>query len=235
MILEFLKVFLCLHLHFLFFAAITVLANKKFKLPAEIFRKSLHMIAVFSILPIVLASGSWVISALVAALFAAEAYIGTKFGNIEKNVAMKERYAGEQQKSMLLLFATYIIIIGVCWGLLGHQWAAVASVLAWGVGDALAAIIGKRFGKHKIQGKFIEGQKSMEGTLAMFVSAFITVLLVLFALTAFPYWVCILVTFWIALFATLAELFSKNGRDTFFCPTSSMLGFVILIMVIGGI
>jgi len=57
----------------------------------------------------------------------------------------------------------------------------LASVLAWGLGDAAAALVGKRFGRHFVRGRLVEGCKSLEGTFAMFVVSFISVMIVLIA------------------------------------------------------
>lgn len=48
-------------------------------------------------------------------------------------------------------------------------------------------------------------------------------------------WLVILVTFWVALICVLTELFSKNGKDTFFCPMLSMCALIILTLAAGGI
>lgn len=236
MILEFLLGLLFLHLHWGVLAGGTVLANRKFHLPSELYRKLLHFSAVFSIIPIVLPMSSWLPAVLVCIVFMLEAYVGSRKTKLEKNLGMKQRRAGEQQQSMLLLYMTYIILIVVSWAVFGQKWAVILAVVAWGVGDAFAALIGKSFGRHKLQGKYIEGTKSVEGTLAMFVSSF--------AATFFMYryhtslgniGLVVLVTFWVALFACLAELFSKRGKDTFFCPVSAMTALIILTLAAGGI
>ena len=41
-----------------------------------------------------------------------------------------------------------------------------------GLGLALAALIGKKFGRHKVSGKFVEETKSIEGSVAMFLTSF---------------------------------------------------------------
>lgn len=51
---------------------------------------------------------------------------------------------------------------------------ALAVIYAWGYGDAFAALIGTKFGKHKIYKK-----KSLEGTLAMLTTSFITLIVIL--------------------------------------------------------
>ena len=162
--------------------------------------------------------------------------MGTKRTNLEKDISMKERKTGEQQNSMLLLFATYAMLICTAWGALGQKWMVVLSVVAWGVGDAFAALIGKPFGKHKIWIKGIDGKKSVEGTLAMFITSFIaTFLMYLHHSILSNNWLVALVSFWVALFACIAELFSKNGWDTFFCPTMAMMALMILTFAAGGI
>ena len=112
-IIEFLFGFLFLHLHWGVLAGGTFLANRRFHLPSELYRKLLHFSAVFSIIPIVLPMTSWIPAVMVCMVFMAEAYFGSRKTNLEKNLDMKQRKAGEQQQSMLLLYMTYIILINV--------------------------------------------------------------------------------------------------------------------------
>ena len=44
----------------------------------------------------------------------------------------------------------FMLAVGVCWGRLGDRNLALASIFAWGPGDAAAALVGKRYGKNKI-------------------------------------------------------------------------------------
>lgn len=235
-LMDFIKCFLFLHLHYMILAGGVVFLNKKFSLPSEVFRKLLHIAAVFSIMPIVVPSSSWEASALVCAVFILEALLGGHFSSLLKTVDMKERSAGEQQRSMVLLFGIYIFLIINCWGALEQKWMVILSVVAWGVGDAAAALIGKKFGKHKLKGKMIEGTKSVEGTMAMFVMSFLSVYFLYRGHTMISnpmlvVWICIC----IAVMSAAAELFSKNGMDTVICPLSAMTGFMILTFAAGAI
>ncbi len=235
-VLEFLKLFVLLHLHFLILAGGSVLANKKLSLSDEMFRKMLHITAVFAIIPIVLPSAAWGYSAAVCAAFTVEAFIGMKYSGIKQKVGMKERAMGEQQRSMFLLFAVYIFVIAVGWGLFKQKWMPVLSVVAWGVGDCFAALVGKRFGRHKLRGKHIEGTKSVEGTVAMFITSFIATYAIYQGHTQMSRpWIPLLVSTWIAFFSCMTELFSKHGLDTVFCPLASLGGLVVLTMAAGGI
>ncbi|SFG02812.1 Dolichol kinase [Lachnospiraceae bacterium C7] len=236
MILDVLIGFLYLQLHFAVLAGTTVFLSKKVKLPGELYRKMLHMVSVFSIMPIVIPTKHWISAVLICALFITEAYLGTKLTNIEKGVGMKQRSAGEQQRSMMLLYGTYMLLILIGWGLFNQKWIVVLSVLAWGVGDAAAALVGKKFGKHKLSGKYIEGTKSVEGTVAMFAVSFVSVFaLYLRHSSMSTSWFVVLVCFWIAVLSALVELFSKHGLDTIACPTIALFGFSIVTMVAGKI
>ena len=217
---EILWCFLFLHLHWVVFAGASVLANKVFHLNDELFRKLLHLTSVFAIIPITLPAATPVASIAVCLIFMAEAWFGARASGLEKGLGMKQRKAGEQQQSMLLLFGTY----------------ALLNLVAWGVGDCFAALIGKRFGKHKLRGKWIEGTKSLEGSAAMFATSFLATFFMYRHHTMLVHvGFVVLVTFWVALIAALTELFSKNGKDTFFCPMLSMCAMIVLTLAAGGI
>ncbi len=229
LVLNFLVCLLFLNLHFGIMAGIIVYVNKRFGLPKELYRKLLHMVAVFSIMPIVVPSRHWLVSVLVCAAFQLEAFLAGKFSSMLKTVDLKERKSGEQQNSMFLLYATYMFVILNCWGAMGHKWMAVLSIVAWGVGDAAAALVGKQFGKHKLQGKMIEGTKSIEGSIAMFIMSFLSVFMLYHRHTDITsVAVVILVCLGIAFLSTFAELFSKKGLDTVICPSVAMISFMML-------
>lgn len=233
---ETVKCFIFLALHFGVLAVGVIVLNKKLGLADELYRKLLHLVSVFSIMPIVIPSSSWVASMLVCFLFMGLAYLGTKKTNLEEAVDMTQRSAGEQQRSMLLLYGTYATVILFAWGMFGQKWAAVLSIIAWGIGDCVAALVGKKFGKHKVSGRFIEGKKSLEGTFGMFLTTFVSIFLLYQRHTALSnIGFVALVCFWIAVFSSLTELFTKNGMDTVACPLISMVGFIILTVATGGI
>ena len=106
---------------------------------------------------------------------------------------------------------------------------------AWGVGDAFAALVGKRFGRHKITWKYADKHKSVEGSAAMFLTSALAVAGVLVAhghLTLPAYVVIPCVG---AGVSTLVEMVTKDGRDTIYCPTAAMAVMLPLMDLFGGL
>ncbi|MBW4560603.1 MAG: phosphatidate cytidylyltransferase [Mojavia pulchra JT2-VF2] len=102
---------------------------------------------------------------------------------------------------------------------------AVAGVMAMTWGDALAALIGRRFGQHKYQvGNSV---RSWEGSLAMFLASTTVIFLVLLLLpdsslsplaVSFGVDKAILAAVFSGVFATLAEGVSPHGTDNLSVP-----------------
>nr|WP_297706404.1 phosphatidate cytidylyltransferase [uncultured Butyrivibrio sp.] len=139
------------------------------------------------------------------------------------------RKKGEYSKSFAAVMIMYIIVATVCWGFLGQRHLGIACILAWGPGDAAAALIGQRFGKHKIGRR---KRKSLEGSLAMFVFSFISVLVVLFIYGRYGVVATVIVALMTALASTITELLVENGFDTFYCPVAAMVVIVISEMLL---
>ena len=110
----------------------------------------------------------------------------------------------------------------------------LACVYAWGVGDAFAALVGKRFGRHKIKLPFADPHKSVEGSAAMFVTSAVAVTAVLLLRGGLGVGACILAAVAAAAVSTVAELCSKDGHDTFICPGAAMAVLLPLIRILEG-
>lgn len=108
-------------------------------------------------------------------------------------------------------------LIAWFWPLQQYQYATIGIlVMAWG--DGLAGLIGQQWGKHQYQ---IWGlKKSWEGSLAMFGASYIVSSLILLSVQG-NIWQTWLVSFAIALFATIVETFSKLGIDNLTVPLGS--------------
>ena len=140
------------------------------RLPHEVFRKLLHMVA-FSSAPLMLhVASDWsvVVATLVIVGFAIWPllFFAERFSWYEG--LFVQRRTHEVRRSMLLLFWGDALVVGVCAGFFGRPDIAVASILMWGFGDAAAALVGKRYGRHKVSLPLADHKKTWEGSSALF-------------------------------------------------------------------
>ena len=214
--------------------AIMLLLRKLITIPDELFRKILHFILLGAYIPLVFAFDKWwmatifstsLILILFPALFFAEKI--PMFSSF-----MNERKKGEFKSSMVFAVGMMAFSTVICWGMFGDKYLVLASIYAWGIGDALAALIGKRFGKHKINWKLADGKKSIEGSLAMFLCAFASVFSVLFFRGEIGIAMCAVIAVLAAFVCTITEMCTKNGLDTVICPISAMVVIIPLTMLL---
>jgi hypothetical protein len=198
--------------------------------PDYIFRKLLHLIA-FSIITVMTLSASrWEAACLTSLSFAVIVYpilmLLEKEPWFDKLLVQKK--PGEIKTSLLLLFIMIAADIAAAWGIFGKQYIAVVSVLMWGFGDAAAAIIGIRFGKHIVPWKISDGKKTWEGTMGMFlVSALVgCAMLILLSDNSVGY--CILSAVISGVVGAFTELASKNGLDTVTVPAVLIVMLLLL-------
>ena len=214
---------------------VMILTRKLLVIPDELFRKILHFILLGAYIPLTFAYTKWWMPtvfalSLMVVLFPA-IYFAEKIPMFSAFV--NERKKGEFKSSMLLAVGMMAFSLSVCWGLFGDKYFVLASIYAWGVGDALAALIGKRFGKHKIKWKLTDGKKSIEGSIAMFVCSLASVFIVLALRGGISLPLCLVIALPTAIVCTITELCSKNGLDTIICPLSAMAVIIPLVMVFG--
>ena len=223
-------------LYIIIAAAIMLSARILLTIPDELFRKILHFILLGAYIPLVFAFETWWMAAVFAVslmvillpllLLAEKIPMFSSFVN--------ERKKGEFKSSMVLAVGMMAFSVTVCWGLFADQYLVLASIYAWGVGDGLAALVGKRFGTHKIKWKLADGKKSVEGSLTMFVCALISVFTVLLVRGGIAIPICLSIAALAALVCTVAELCAKNGLDTVICPLSAMAVIVPMVTLLGG-
>lgn len=202
-------------------AGVVFLINKIFALPKELFRKLLHFIAFSSVIVMIYAANNWISASLVPVAIIMLMYPGLILAEKDKRFTelVVERRKGELKSSLLQLFGTIALIITISWGFLGHKELAVAAILMWGFGDAAAALIGKRFGKHKVlRFKHVDHKKSWEGTAAMSIVAFAFGIASLMIIGNIPIVYCVIAVIIAAPLAAITELVTKNGYDTVSVP-----------------
>lgn len=233
-LLEFLKV-LGIYIGFIVVLA-TVLLILRFttKIPDYIFRKLLHVVAFTSILPLVFSTDIWWIAVAVEVLFLILVIGALMFFerfSFYKGIFV-EKSKHEVIISFITLFSLMTLMLAVFWGGLGsqHKYIAIAAIMAWGPGDAVAAIVGKNFGRHKLQGRMIEGVKSVEGSVGMAITSFVCVLPILLLMSPHPWYLSLAFAMLTAPVASLTELFTKKGWDTITVPIASSLVLSLLLI-----
>lgn len=212
-------------------ASILILLRLFTPIPDYIFRKLLHIVAISTILPLTLCTNNWLIALLVDITFIVlVTLILIPLENIPfyKNLFVEKR-SHEVLLSFLGLFIMIALFLALGWGVLGEKYLALASIMAWGPGDAMAAIVGKTLGKHKLQGKMIEGVKSVEGTCAMAITSFVCTLLTLLIATNIAWFIVLPMSIVIGVIASITELYTIRGWDTVTVPSVS---FVILLILL---
>lgn len=193
-----------------------------------IMRKLLHMIAFLAPVLLLRAACGWlsaaVIELIAAVLFYPLLSLLEHMPWYSKLLVEKQR--GEVKTSLLLFFAMSSALTALC-GSLDRIELAAAAIVMWGFGDAMAAIIGKLYGKHHFRTKFADPSKTVEGSLAMWAAA---ALFGMAALTSYsvPFVSALFLVLPTSVLAAAAELCSRNGMDTVIVPSVCAISLLIL-------
>lgn len=224
-------------IYFIIVASLAILCRFLIKIPNELFRKILHTILLGSLLVFVFGFQIWWHAALTCVIFAIVVYPVLIY--LERlqhfSEVTTERKKGELKSSLLLVFSMFAIIICICWGWFKDRYLVLAAVYAWGFGDAAAALVGKKFGKHKLNGRYLDGKKSLEGSIAMFIISVVSVAIVIFFRGGLSNTGYVMLPILTAFVSTLSELYSKEGMDTIICPICSMIILIPLMYLFGGL
>ncbi|MBD2412600.1 phosphatidate cytidylyltransferase [Nostoc calcicola FACHB-389] len=196
--------------------------RKLFGVKPDLTRKVIHVGAGMWVFGVLLLFNRWEIGIIPFATFIALNYLFYRYRVIG---AMDT----EDSSPGTVYFAISVtLLFGLLWrpnGPVDSVPIAVAGIMAMTWGDALAALIGRRFGEHKYQvGNSV---RSWEGSAAMFVASTAAIFLVLLLLPgsslsplAMPLglgW-ALLTAIATATFATLAEAVSPHGTDNLSVP-----------------
>lgn len=223
-------------LYFAFFIATglpAVLLKFFFNVPFEVVRKLYHLVITFTIFPLVMAFEHWYAAVLTVLLFALIIYpllVAIERTAFYRRIAV-ERKDGEFKHSLLIVQLSMALMLLIFWGLLGEAWkyVAVVAVLAWGLGDAAAALVGKKFGRRRIHHARIQGTKTVEGTQAMYITAALAIFFTFLFYAGQPWHVSLTAALLVAPVCALVELFSNRGMDTITVPISAGMAVLILM------
>ncbi len=233
-----LETVVCLGKYLLFIIpAALVLITVRFTLKPDsvLFRKLLHGAAFLSPVVVMQLTDRWLAAALALVLFAAVVYPVLAVCEHIKGFSdlLTEKKAGEIKKSLLLLFISAAVIVAVMWGGFGQAHLASAAILMWGFGDAAAALVGRRFGKHKTNVKFADPDKTWEGSAAMFAVSSVVGTVALLLLSAQPWYFCLAAAVVASLGGAYTELVTKGGNDTVTVPAVNCLLLLVMGLLIG--
>jgi phytol kinase len=136
---------------------------------------------------------------------------------------------GRQSLGTFFYAVSIGILVASFWYLQQPQYAALGiMIMAWG--DGLAALIGKRFGKH--QYKLFGSQKSWEGSFTMIIVSCLLSIFILLG-TQGNIWQIWVVSLAVAIIATALEAFSFLGIDNLTVPLgSAALAYILIQMLV---
>jgi phytol kinase len=114
---------------------------------------------------------------------------------------------------------SFVILLAALWDREGGRAAAAAGILTLAWGDAAAALIGIRWGRHRY--RVGAGWRSLEGSAAMFVFSLVGVAVAGALVGPRPYpWIWVAVS---AGIATALEAASRRGMDNLLVPLGTSL------------
>ena len=230
---EFLRGFGILISYYIMVAVLILLIKAWLKPPAELTRKLLHFVCFMSVFVFLYAFEKWYLAVMSALVFSLLIYpvlaiLETRSKLLEHLI---QRRKGEVKASLILVFCMMAVLITIFWGLLGEQWkfVVIVATMAWGFGDAAAALVGKSYGKHQVRSRFVEGAKTLEGSLAMCLVSLLVMLITLLIYAPISWDLCFVVALVVAPLCALTELFSHKGTDTVNVPFATALSIFVLL------
>lgn len=199
---------------------ILVLLHIYCKMPKELFRKLLHIPGFLSAPVIVYVADTWYIAVLTILIFEAIVYPALTVFERWSGYAdlFVQRSPGEVKNSLILLCSADALFIAIYWGLFNKPYIVVVGIIMWGVGDGMAALIGKRFGKHHVSLPLADQKKTWEGSIAMFLASAVTGIILLKVMTDFEMDYVIMTALITAIGGAYTELITHSGNDTVTVP-----------------
>ncbi len=230
---EFLHTLIVLLVFAVLAVGIALLLFYVFGVEGEFRRKILHVIA-FLIVPIMAWSADHLYTVVLLCLIIA-AVIYPVLTYLEKksfyNSLFQQRQKGETKKSLLLLFSMGVLVTTVFWGIFGSKITVIAAILVWGIGDAVAALIGTKYGRHRILWRIADSKKTYEGSGAMLCTDFLF-LMIFLLVNGYSFLFCLPASFVTSLAATIAELSTRKGYDTVTTPLAAAAGMQICLWIL---
>ncbi|HHT27204.1 MAG TPA: phosphatidate cytidylyltransferase [Firmicutes bacterium] len=223
-------------LYYIVSAGVIVLISRYVPQSRPYIRKAYHLMATFSVLVLLHVFEHWHAAAASAAIFYSFAFvlvcIAQRIPALNKLSVARGGRLSEIPVQIIYFQLTVVALTTLYWGSIGPigKVAIAAGFSALGVGDAAAELVGKRFGRHRFRCGLFDPKKSWEGTLAMIGASYVVILSIL--LTMSTALVSFLAAPVLAVFAGVAEAFSRKGADTVLVPvTVAVLTLPVVTLV----
>jgi phytol kinase len=185
------------------------LIRRRAGLGVDFTRKVVHVGVGLWVVPTLLLFESWALALVPPASFVVLNALSYRF-SVARSIETGEKNLG----TILFPFA-FIVLIAWFWPR-GRPDAIAGGILVLALGDAAAALVGKRWGRHPY--RIGKATRSAEGSAAMFVASFIA----LFAATRlFGAPVSPVVLAGLAAFSTVLEGVSQLGFDNLLVPVGT--------------
>lgn len=203
----------------------------------EVARKTRHVGVSLSIFILLELFSTWYAAVGAVLLLALVVYVALGvFRRFPKVIALLADRKGKSKDlrwQAMLALGVFALLIAFYWGYLGSEFRYIVAVavLAWGFGDAAAAILGKAFGVTRFTHPLIEGSKTVLGTAAMVGATALAVFLTLTFYSSLSWPATIVVTAIVSPVAAAAELFAWRGLDTLSIPIAVATATWIIVSV----
>jgi len=163
--------------YYLLFLGIIILADRLFSFPKELLRKSYHFACSLSIIILLYIFPTWQSAAAVILLlffagfillYLTARYMSFRLIRVDRE---GEKVRKELLFQVLNTVIMLVILVVLFRGVFDGRVHALNGVLIWGVGDALAAVVGGKYGRHRYKGRWFRDNKSLEGCAAFITGA----------------------------------------------------------------
>ncbi|AGB05396.1 dolichol kinase [Aciduliprofundum sp. MAR08-339] len=131
-------------------------------------------------------------------------FLNERIDKLTKSIKEIER----EEERLCIGAHIYFAVASLIVIILFPKWIVIGAIAVATLGDALAAVIGKKYGKHRFR-----NGKSWEGSTAFFITSFIVLLLVLFS--HYPIEYVILAAIIGSIVGALVELYNVPPNDNF--------------------
>lgn len=212
--------------YYVVFAGATALLGRLARLPREVVRKSYHVLCSLSVFGLLVLFDNWYAAAAAVVAVFALGYVAAaclQTAPVLRNFRI-DRVAqpGELRSQVLSVTAAFVALLTVFWGVLGPEFKVHAAVgaMVWGVGDAAAAVWGKRFGRRQLRHWAFDRGKTMEGALAMAATAWPAVFLTLTLFGGYPWLTALIAAAVLAAAGSLLETLLRKGLDNLILPVA---------------